>query len=1273
MSLVDSKDLVGFANAPEGRYLLGELLRKLIASWIPLNRIGGISFHSGSANGLPKWDGWLRLRPDVSGLPHFSLWELSTQDADTSKIRLDFEKRASEVLPGNWTHETTTLVMVTLRRLSDRIGLEHELRNHAKNQWQDVQILDAPALQQWIELCPTVETWCAEFLNIGKGRLGKTLATFWREWSRGTKPPISTDLLLAGRDVDIFEAGDVPTAGTVRVLKADSPQEVAAYVYARLMRERADAEWPSVLDTAIVIEDVRSAKLYAELPLTPGSVPLTILLSPANEVANLFVGHCVICGIGNSEKAYSSIALGRALRSEFETALNVSMEMPPETASVEARACGSSVTVWAAWNRLEANGMGSLAPPWSNASVAHEVLPAIVCGGWQETPQDTAILERLSGLPYVEFQRDMLKQVTIDYPLLEKASELFSVVAPVFAFAIHAPMMEKALLVALCDIAVQLFGSVSENDRHLFASDENGAGMHMAGEYSELLRQGVASTLLWTSVFHERLDHSGACNFWGGAQQYVDHVLAKVFASPDFPLLTYSIGDQLRVLAEAVPNEFLSAVEHSIELSPEQWQTLQHDHGHFAQPLHAPVLFSLEALAWSADYFERVVGILVRLAVLDPGGKSGNRPANCLREIFLAWKPGTSVSIDARIELLKNLVEEYPTQAWELLLRLLRRSHDSSSPTVEPLVKDFGRSKMKALTSTQTNLAFTLYTDLAIEVAGHTLQKLLNLLDSLSKFGSSQKARFVSALVIATESVPQENSFATWDKLRKFIVHNRNYAGTFWALPEADLTMLDPIELNLRPVDVVQNNVWLFETGIPEFDGAPEDVTSHQQMCDKFRESAIQNIRNIKGVRGVVRLLHEPVSTYLVSQAIAAAWGHCEDTMEYLDICLSEGNAQSRETVSLVSATLHFQFGEAWTTDLLAKAEKCKWGPIQLTECLIRYPDDLETFRLVESFGQTAVDYFWRQRNVYLRRAAGKTSTYAIRKIIKHGRASEAIQAGVSRLPARLAVDLVSAAVDELVALQALPPGANMLAYHFDRAISSLMDRKGIPIERLATLEYKVFPLLRYNDSQNKQRAMHRILARSPQLFVKLVSQVSWPEGNDFVKPERVDTEIRERANIARQIFETWETVPGWDSNGGLNSEIFMGWAAEARTLAKYAEREASVDVAIGRILSRAPLSPSETSWPSHQIASILQHLQSDSVDAGVLDVILNDGVTTRGFLDGGEQEHSVARFWSARSAALPAGFSRAKRLCEQVATHYRQIALAFDHDALRTRLSLSK
>ena len=200
-------------------------------------------------------------------------------------------------------------------------------------------------------------------------------------------------------------------------------------------------------------------------------------------------------------------------------------------------------------------------------------------------------------------------------------------------------------------------------------------------KYSPELRKGLAESLALLGVRPSDLNYCSQ----NKPENTVVLAVREILANADW-VLWGSLNDLLPILAEASPDEFLTAVENALQQTPCSFDKLfsQEGTGFTGRNYLVGLLWALETLAWDEEFLVRACMILGELAERDPGGNWANRPANSLRTILLPWLPQTTASISKRRVALKTLIREVPIVAWRLLLSLLPAQREISIVTHKP-------------------------------------------------------------------------------------------------------------------------------------------------------------------------------------------------------------------------------------------------------------------------------------------------------------------------------------------------------------------------------------------------------------------------------------------------------------------------------------------------------------------------------------------------------------------------------------------------------------
>ena len=205
--------------------------------------------------------------------------------------------------------------------------------------------------------------------------------------------------------------------------------------------------------------------------------------------------------------------------------------------------------------------------------------------------------------------------------------------------------------------------------------------------YSAYLRHGLGETLILLALF-------GDCvKTVPQSSQHADLVVRKSLRGAD-KQRWWSLSRDFQLLAEASPEEFLSAIEDSLDQDDPPIAALfgSDESPVFGGTEHlSDLLWALESLAWAPQYLAQVSLILARLDELDKGGRYLNRPANSLRTAFLFWDPQTNVGFGQRLKVLDRIRKRHSSPAWKLMLGICRAVTTPSRHSDDAMARLFSR------------------------------------------------------------------------------------------------------------------------------------------------------------------------------------------------------------------------------------------------------------------------------------------------------------------------------------------------------------------------------------------------------------------------------------------------------------------------------------------------------------------------------------------------------------------------------------------------------
>jgi len=1239
---IDSSDLIDWAQRRSGQDGMPELISRLIRA--SHGASADLSFPSGDSVQFGGWDGTCTVAGGYGPLPDGqSAWEMGTQrNGIRSKAEGDYLKRTSD--PGIVDPSETTFVFATPQRWPGK--RDWAAAKKSEGVWRDVRVVDNDDFVHWIELFPVVGHWLAT--KIGKRPVGiRELSEVWDQWSLATERPLSSELTLEGRDENAKAVlkwlRDPPSVMSVQ---AESVEEAIAFLHAAISELPAPYRdsylsrslVPSNDDLAISLSDAPSP-LFIIMSSSPDGLPQSIAAK----------GHHVFVAFGSDVNAPPDvIKLARPRRSMVEQAL-INMGFDRAQANSLARDSGQSLTVL---RRLLPPAPGQR-PSWARSAPSRSFIAALLAGGWSESYEgDRAVLEQLAGHPYAQLVSELRPLlVGLDSPI-RKSGDSWRVISPRDAWLLLAPYIHDDDVAAYFKAFDDIFREhdprfeINPNDRWLAASQ--GA----LPSRSSLLRMGMLDTLIILALYGDRAEHVS------DPSGKVDTQVTKLLrAAP--PALWWSLQDAFRKLAEAAPSPFLRSVRTALSAPSTSLSVLfEEDTGGVSGAEHlSGLLWALEQLAWSPDFFAEVCNILAALDTIDPGGKWINRPANSLRHLFLLWNPQTYTSLADRLLVLDGLRTTYPAQAWKLLLGILPKGHDVANPTAHSQWRDFRVDRPEIITYALMAIGAKAISDRLCTDVGQEVCRWKQVLEVLGSFEPDVRVTLGANLLAALPKLedPEERASLRSDLRRMLHQHRQFYPDAAWALPEDQLEAFQEAYDLLQPADIVDNFRWIFESGAAPARPYPGGWQKAREEGEKAQVVAAQEILQAVGTEGIIRLARSIESPGWLGRAL-------NDTalpLEIRDYILELGFRSENERDWSLAHGLTvrgLQTGEGPTiTDLVSRAVSNNWGPEAIIRILLAAPALSETWRLAETNGADVDDGYWNRVNVfYLPDHDVEQAAY---KLLEVGRARHAVHYLGARLATKPDGELVARALREAINDEKAAHEEHNEGVMFVHNLGELLDYiENVPtVDRstIVSLEWAYFRALQY--SSRPARTLQKALSEDPLFFVQILRAIYMPsKESGVVEPEVEDFDAASRiASHGWSLLHNWTYVPGSDDAGVVDGETLTAWVSKARGLAAEIGRLEVCDGRIGDVLA-ASKADADGIWPPKGVRDLIERLASEDLESGIRTGLFNKrGVTVRMPDDGGGQERALAATYRKHSKTVSLDWPRTAALLDEIARMY--------------------
>jgi len=738
-----------------------------------------------------------------------------------------------------------------------------------------------------------------------------------------------------------------------------------------------------------------------------------------------------------------------------------------------------------------------------------------------------------------------------------------------------------------------------------------------------------------------------------------------------------SLRDVLPLFAEAAPTIFLDAVRDGLQGENPLLQLMFMDNegnsALFTDSPHSNLLWALEVCAWSPADFGQAVDLLARLAEVDPGGRLGNRPIGCLVAIFRPWYPQNSVSVERRLAALDGLRKRHGSIAWQLMISMLPDQGGGFAIHIsEPHFRDWKPQKINVTREEYWNQIEEVCQRL-LEDVGTDPARWVSLLRELPNLSPQPRASVLDSLraLGADESLADQARDQIWESLRAQAARQRELAETTWELPAEELKQIEEIGRLFQPTALSKQLAWLFDDYMPHISDVERGSDQYDSLLTQFRAEAAAKIAR--------SLSWSELHCFAVSTKLSWAFGASlvqADVVTYDSEMFGLLNTKNSADLQLASGYLSKRFqakGWSWVEHHIYEGNL---SPDQAGHLLRVTGDFPKAWEVAEAANEEIATAFWRHFQTF---SLGPDSPYvetAARRILEVGRPGGALDLLVlyrRQDSENECADLMASCLEELLRCNPESSDIHVLSNHNLVEVFSCLERSLISTERLAKLEWAYLAIF---DHGSIPLTLSRQLAQSPSLFVEVVSCVyrpRSPQGDEVEGSQsRLEMNVEEKrealASKAYQLLSGWRTLPGVREDGTVDGEFLKQWVAEARQLLRTAHRVEAGDLHIGNVLASSPPAP-DGIWPCVEVRDLLETLQSAKVEDGLRLRIRNDrGVTTRGMLDGGDQELDLAGKYRRQADRLTDRWPRIAAVLRGLAEGYEHEARRHDEDAERRR-----
>ena len=1249
------------------------LVRRLIAE--TADGLTELDMPGGSGVAAGGFDGIVTAAGQTLEVPAgTSVWELSITDNSGKKADDDYGKRLTG--PDGGSTDRTTYVQVILSAWTK--GRSWAADRSKEGRWKQVRALNLDAVHAWLDHAPATTAWLAD--QLGKTVPGVRSLADWFEqtWLPSTRIALGEEYILAGRDAaaGTLLAALIAGQATVTIKGELTGDEFLAFVAAALTR--AETPVRDVLQArALVVSDPGSlAQLMAQ------QAPLVFVMSDPRLAASLPARHphqlVLLVPSGND----ATVTVDRVDAQVVSELLRACGEPWERATSLGALARRSLPGL----RRTLAVNPASLAPSWvDGADTVHRRL--LLIGSWDgSNPADRDVLQTVTGRPYADVEDVALALAAAgDTPMLGRLADHWHLLAPADAWMLLSSRLTRDDLTTYIATVKRV---LSESDPFVGMDVAARLRAQWAGtsrQYSATLRQGLARTLALLGSTDSPLPATSWTTGADLAREPVREILAAANADRSYCLWT-SLTDVLGLLAEAAPEEFLTAMRDGLQ-TPEPLHTRMFTDapgrdGLLGSPAtHSEFLWALQALAWSPEHFDDVVDVLAGLAALDPGGRYSNRPSQSLADVFSCWHPTTGADDAQRMAALRRLLRTQPDVARRLLVDLIPDGPEMQMAQGRPRFRAWKRDRV--MTREQVRNSVAAVVDLLLDDLQDRPERFLALLAKVDRLSPDHRKRLADGLTALSGSLDDATRAMLYDALREKAARHREYAGTAWALPDDELRVLEQAAAAIAPRSAVLETAWLFASDWVELGDRSrrDDLAVYDAAVRERRADAVGRVLQEGGLDAIAQLAEGTRVPQLVGVGLAA---HTDTFDGQMLTWLEEDGARSAVGFAYLSQRLR-DGGDALLDELLTAATSAE-AKAAILRATYR---PLEAWDRLRTLDAAVADAYWQNFSYYGLGPDFAGVVPAAQGLISVGRWAAALNLlslYADQATTLDAAQLAATACEGLLAAESDPDVGQLSSHDLNRVVQLLdRHRDAIGNQRIINIEWQLFPAFGFEPSA---LALHSALTADPAFFAEIVGY-AYDEDNpaEALPAEEPDgapdatgaageddsqagSRRRDMALRAFDVLRSWHGCPGTGPDGTVDSDDLRDWVIVARDLLRSKHRTSSGDEEIGRVLAHAAPDVDGT-FPPRAVRDLLEELVSDQIEQALECEIINKrGIVSRGTYDGGDKEQVLAEEF--RTAAEQARtWPRTRRILRRMADWYEREARLVDNQAERHRRGL--
>ncbi|HLO98333.1 MAG TPA: hypothetical protein VK171_07040 [Fimbriimonas sp.] len=889
-------------------------------------------------------------------------------------------------------------------------------------------------------------------------------------------------------------------------------------------------------------------------------------------------------------------------------------------------------------------------PEWSNKRNA----PLLLAGKWDRNFEgDQELVSLLTGALFDVENEHAIDLSKATDALFVQTGSIIAVADPEDGWTYLGRHINDKHLTAFIDAILTAFKETDPQYEFDDPNESSALAMYPDRKgklrYSLSLRQGLAESLCYLGANGEEINVTGVTR----GDIVATLVVRKLFGQATTWKHFCSMAPWFREMAEASPDEFLTALEKTIKGQPEKVASLFRDKSQDfffgGSSAHTTLLWALEILAWSPEHVTRVAIILAKLSHLDPGGRTANRPESSLRSIFIPWYPGTLADTKHRQDCLKKIASFDSKLCFALLVKLLPTGHSFAMPNARAKYRPWGPLWQLPLTYGDIWTATDDITELAIECAGSDAANWVKIIESISEFRQVGFDNAIAGLGKYLECAGPEDLALVRESVRKLLAQHTSHPSAEWIMSNERLEKLQEILAEIPIKDSVEKWKWAFSDHAIFELGPGNDFAAKQLELNALQAKAVQEIYDEARLMGLLNLAASSSTPWNVGFAVSKI-----EIKETLDEAVA-ASCSAGESGILFALGLANSVANHSGWEIVWKLISSSWGVAQDVSLVARFlaliPFSRETMARLSEMSIDIQEQYWGRFDPFqfIRGDHDRElSESALAELCKFDRFATAVKGlgWIVRDGERiLNPEIILTTLEGALRSQEMRPEHWSGLTHELGEILDVLDKARVDSSRLGWLEMNFSNLLSFT---RKPKHLNRLVSDDPSLFVLLLSAVY--KSKLEVDPQ-ADTSIPPM--VAYEVLKGLETLPGQIDKTTIDGRKLLDWVKEGQVLAKEIGRQEVFEENLGEWFAHSP--PGEDGIKPHEaVREVFQVLESKHLEDGYSIGVYNSrGVVSKHPEEGGEQERELGEAFKKAADALASKWHRVALALTRISASY--------------------